>query len=917
MRVARKTRQRLTLGSLALAAPIVALAQNAPTQNLERVEITGSSIKRIESETSLPVQVITRDAIEKTGAVTVEQLLNTVTALSSSGQTPAAGVSSATTGGISGISLSGLNSTRTLVLLNGRRIAPYGIGFTNDNVSVDVNSIPLAAVERVEILKDGASAVYGSDAIAGVVNFILRKDFTGGEVTGYYGDTTAGGASVNRASLLWGAGDLGKDRFNIMGTFSWQHEKPLYGGQRSFASSGINSINDTSSGNTFPGNIVAVGGAFGTRNPSSPACPPPYAVFDPQLAPKGCRFDPSPLVQLIPDAERTSLFLSGRYALSSTVELFAEGSWNRNRQNNMIQPVPISDQFALPPNHPLFNVAPYNGTSAIHVQPGTPFYPTAYVQSQLPAGAALPVLDVRWRDNINGNRHIEDVADAPRLVLGARGTAAAWDWDASYLHSESRVRENVISGFPILSQILPILNSGSVNFWGPTPDAVAAQIVSTDFHGEAFNIKSSLDSVAGKASRELFNMPAGPLAVAFGAEARKEKYQFNASSQIATGDVSGYGGNLLPVDKDRNVSALFGEVNIPAFKGFEVNAAVRFDHYGGVGSSTNPKLGLRYQPMKEVLLRASAGKGFRAPSLLDLYAPNTTGVTPPGLNDPLRCPTTGSSLDCATQFPTLNGGNATLKPEKSHNYTAGIVFEPTNTISVAVDWFTILLQDQINNGIPSAVIVGDLAKYGHLVTRGPVDPAFPNLPGPITQIDQTNINVGKTNLSGWDFDARFRIPAGDFGRITVQYTGTYFYKYDSQNIDGSFSPVINQANTATGGVVPRLKTYLSTTLATGPWNFTLSYNWQSSYDDLPGTLEDPTDPAFQTRRVGTYETYDGQVQYLGVKNLKMTAGIRNIFNRAPPYTNAGGQTSFQGGYDPTYADTRGRFVYGSLTYSFR
>jgi iron complex outermembrane receptor protein len=348
-----------------------------------------------------------------------------------------------------------------------------------------------------------------------------------------------------------------------------------------------------------------------------------------------------------------------------------------------------------------------------------------------------------------------------------------------------------------------------------------------------------------------------------------------------------------------------------------VNAAVRFDHYGGVGSSTNPKLGLRYQPMKEVLLRASAGKGFRAPSLLDLYAPNTTGVTPPGLNDPLRCPTTGSSLDCATQFPTLNGGNATLKPEKSHNYTAGIVFEPTNTISVAVDWFTILLQDQINNGIPSAVILGDLAKYGHLVTRGPVDPAFPNLPGPITQIDQTNINVGKTNLSGWDFDARFRIPAGDFGRITVQYTGTYFYKYDSQNIDGSFSPVINQANTATGGVVPRLKTYLSTTLATGPWNFTLAYNWQSSYDDLPGTLEDPTDPAFRTRRVGTYETYDGQVQYLGVKNLKMTAGIRNMFNRAPPYTNAGGQTSFQGGYDPTYADPRGRFVYGSLTYSFR
>src|SRR5689334_15831975 len=166
MRVARHTRQKLACGGLALAAPLAALAQNAPTQNLERVEITGSSIKRIEAETALPVQVITRDAIEKTGAVTVEQLLNTVTAAASSGQLPAAAVSGTTTAGISSVSLRGLNSQHTLVLLNGRRIAPYGYGFTNDNVSVDVNSIPLSAVERVEILKDGASAVYGSDAIA-------------------------------------------------------------------------------------------------------------------------------------------------------------------------------------------------------------------------------------------------------------------------------------------------------------------------------------------------------------------------------------------------------------------------------------------------------------------------------------------------------------------------------------------------------------------------------------------------------------------------------------------------------------------------------------------------------------------------------------------------------------------------------
>jgi iron complex outermembrane receptor protein len=908
----------LAFGGVLGVAP--ALAQQAPApapapQQLEKVEITGSSIKRIEAETALPVQVINREAIERTGAITVEQLLNTVTAAASSGQISTASSSGATTGSISSVSLRGLNSQHTLVLVNGRRIAPYGTGFTNDNVSVDVNSIPISAIERVEVLKDGASAVYGSDAIAGVVNFILRKDYTGGEVTGYYGDTTDGGASVTRVNALIGGGDVGKDRFNFMGAVSWQQEKPLYGAQRPFAASGIQPgyKNDVTSGHTFPANITSFDASLpGLFNPANPACPPPYSIYDPLRTTVACRFDPSPLVALIPASERTSIFLSGRFALNQNVELFGEASWNRNRTNVIIQPVPISDQFALPPNHPLFNVAPYNGASTIAVNPGTPFYPTAYVQSLVGAGNPLPVLDVFWRDNINGNRHLEDVANAPRLVLGARGTAAAWDWDGNYLHTESRVQENVVSGFPILSQVLPILNSGNVNFWGPSPANVVSEIQATDFHGAAFKVKSSIDSLAGKGSRELMALPAGPLAIALGAEARKEKYVYTADTALQQGDVSGYGGNFLNVDRSRSVQAVFGELNAPAFKGFEANLAVRWDNYQGVGSSTNPKLGLRYQPVKEVLLRGSAGKGFRAPSLLDLYAAQTTGVTPPGLDDPLRCPTTGKVSDCGTQFPVLNGGNPNLQPEKSQNYTLGIVFEPVNNVSMALDWFDILLKNQITNGIPAAVILGDLNKYGYLVTRGPVDPAFPALPGPITQISQTNLNIGKTNIMGYDWDFRFRIPAADYGRVTIEYTGTYYYRYDSQNVDGSFSPVINQVNTNTSGVVPRLKTYLSGTWSIGPWNSTLAYNWQCSYDDLPGNR--PPNPP---REVGTYESWDGQVQYLGFKNFKLVGGIKNIFNRAPPYTNAGGNTQFQAGYDVTYADPRGRFVYGSLTYQFK
>jgi iron complex outermembrane receptor protein len=330
---------------------IGAWAQDAP----QRVEITGSSIKRTDAETALPVQVITRQEIQATGAVNVEQLLQSVSALSSSGATPNSSSSGATTGGLSGISLRGLTSIRTLVLINGRRIAPYGIGFVGDSVSVDVNSIPLAAIERVEVLKDGASAIYGSDAIAGVVNFILRKDYQALELSAEYGDTTHGGASNKRATITWGKGDITSDKFNVMVTASFQKESALFGRDRSFSAQGYNvdANNDTTSFNTFPANFLLIDPSGNGGNPSAPACPGPYAQETPFIAGSGfCVFDPSPMVTLLPAAERASLFASARFAVSNNLELFAEATYNRNKHRTVIQPVPLSFLFTLPTNHP-------------------------------------------------------------------------------------------------------------------------------------------------------------------------------------------------------------------------------------------------------------------------------------------------------------------------------------------------------------------------------------------------------------------------------------------------------------------------------------------------------------------------------------------------------------------------------------
>ncbi len=916
---------------LLAAVPATSFAQ----QQMDRVEITGSSIKRIEGETALPVQVITREDIQKTGASTVEQLMQTISANNSSGQLVAASASGATTLGLSGLSLRGLNSTRTLVLVNGRRVSPYGYGFTNDSVSVDVNAIPLDAIDRVEVLKDGASAVYGSDAIAGVVNFILRKDFKGIEAMAEYGAAKSNSAANRKFSLSYGIGDLAKDRFNFMITGSYSHEDALYGRDRKFASSGINenALNDTTSGNTFPGNIAAADGSFGSRNPSfgtANPCPGPYSLVDPLFPPNRCRFDPSPLVSLFPENKKYGMFSSFKFDITPNMQFFAEASWYRNENNTIIQPTPISDQFTIPLNNPLANQFPYNAFvgggqlppgqtspipySTILLTAASPFYPTAYVTGI--TGGATPDLLIRWRANLIGNRDLTDTSNATRLVTGLRGTAGTWDYEGALLYSESRVVEHVNDGFAVLSRTLPILNSGNVDFFGNgTTAPVLAQLADAEFHGDSLKTKTTLTSVGGKASSDLAQLSGGPLSLAVGGELRRETYKLDPATEMIQGDLSGYGGNFVPVDKNRNVEALFTEVNARVLKSLEINGAVRFDHYGGVGSSTNPKLGIRYQPVREVLLRASAGKGFRAPSLLDLYAPATTGVTPPGLNDPLRCvgANAGNPLDCQTQFPITNGGNPDLKPEKSTNLTAGILLEPTNNISLGIDYFWIQLKDTISNGVPAATILADLGKYGSLVTRGAPGGG---LPGPIIDIDQTNINLGRTDLSGWDLDAKLSTGATPYGRFTFTINGTYLSKYDVQNPDGSFTTALDTANNNTGGVITRWKHYAAITWQAGAWSTTFNQSYQKSYTDLPGTFEDPTDPAFKPRRVNAYDIYGVATTYTGVKNLSITLGIRNLFDTDPPYTNAGGQTSFQAGYDPTYADPRGRFFYGRIQYKF-
>jgi hypothetical protein len=317
-----------------------AAASSDSSANVGEIVVTGSSIKQINGETALPVQVLKRDDIARTGATSVEELFRQISSASSSGASVAAQTTGFQQGAISTISLRGLGSERTLILINGRRSAVYGGGSVGPaGSSVDISGIPLAAVERVEILKDGASAIYGSDAIAGVVNFILREDYQGLNASAYVGNPTTGGSAGNEANLsvYGGFGDLKTDRFNLAGGINVEHDKALLGADRSFATRYSPAYNnDVTSGFAFPANIAVPGN--GTQNPNVPNCAPSLTDVN---YPTQCRFDNSPFDSLEPDVKKGSANISAHYALTDSSQLYAEGSYSQVETQTTVQPVPL------------------------------------------------------------------------------------------------------------------------------------------------------------------------------------------------------------------------------------------------------------------------------------------------------------------------------------------------------------------------------------------------------------------------------------------------------------------------------------------------------------------------------------------------------------------------------------------------
>jgi iron complex outermembrane receptor protein len=893
----------------------------------QRVEITGSAVRRIDTEGALSVQTITKQEIARIGAPSTEALLQTISALSSMGGTVNATGAGSSTYGNSTLSLRGLESSRTLVLVNGRRLANFADGST----AVNVNSIPLAAIDRIEVLKDGASSIYGSDAVAGVVNFILTKQMSGVEVSaGLSAPTASGGGKTQRASVTAGFEGGG---FTAVVSGSFEKETALFGRDRAFSKS-ANNLPFYSSGATGQGNIegaVNPGGYPNDRQPNFGTSPGtgygnPLAEDNKcgdinmflnstrtnkispvtKLGAPFCAFDTGSFVGLIPGRELKSVTGNFSLKLNQNAELFADMLHSESEVQQTYQAAPLRRGFAAPGNSLLLGAGV---DPSLILFPSNPNYATAATYlTKLGYNALVgQPLAITSRVFDFGGRQQTDNSQQTRVVAGLRGSLGAHDYEVALMTNESKLSGKYTGGVFSVTDYNRIINDPANNWnpWAPggvQTGALADKLKSAQYIGPSLDGKSTNKGLDAKLSGELFALPAGPAMYAVGLQARDEHLVRNPAPKPGTGDIAGAGGAAFAIDKDRSVKAAFGELVMPVMKGLEATASLRSDRYNDFGTANTYKLSGSWRPMDMLLVRASHNTGFRAPSLPELFQPQVFGTTEQ-FDDP-------ATNQTDLQVTGVTGGNEKLKPEKSRASSIGIVLSPMRDLSIGLDFFRISVTDIIQT--PGAQEVVSRFRAG--------DPAYKNLVvlsgNDVDTVYTVTSNLGNAKVSGVDLFANYRQNLGP-GRLDVGLNGTYMSRFQQTSTSGAISQKVGTIVEAdgtpvlgadAGGVVLRWKHALSFTYTMGSWSGTVTQNFSKGYR-AGNDLND--DPVF----IGDQSLFDLNLTYRGIKNLTLGVGAKNIFNTQPdtfvPVSN-----QFQAGYDVTQYDPRGRVIYVNASYKF-
>ena len=909
---------RMAIGLLAGLVGANALAQE---QVIQRVEITGSAIKRIQREGALPVQVISKETIARTGATTVSDLVQKLPAMQ--GFTIEAIAAGTNSGGRTTASIHDLGGAYTLVLLNGRRMAPL----QDSGSSVNLNSIPLSAVERVEVLTDGASALYGADAIAGVINFILKKNYQGVSVdAGYVHPEHEGGKSAN-ASITAGFGDLDENGYNVLMTYRHDEQRQLKATQRDFAKTGYipfshegaNYIYDRTSTSTVPANATvsftnpAVNKAIGF-NPfqkSSGACAElnvPYLSND--ALTNFCSFDFAATVEIIPESKRDTFFSSGRLKLGENAVAFADLSLARFDLTARIAANPVN--VSVPKGTPLYNQ---------YIQPNL----TA-AQQELATGAVAQFRAVDW-----GTRDSQTITDVRHLVAGVEANAFGWDLNSAVTLSKYKIDEKYTGGYMLNTEFRSMLSNRSFDPFAPSgsqSDATKTLIENSLFKGSIREAYSDMKGFDVRGSREVFALPGGAASVAVGADYRELQQVQTASEAAKNGSIYAFS---KPAENDytRDSTGAFAELALPVLKNLEMTAAIRWDKYSAVkdalagkdvGDSQDAstyKVTARWSPVQQVLVRASYGTGFRVADQDSIASPVVSAGFTAGS---YVCPTAletenaGYCRPGKAQYDVKRGGNSELSPEESKQYTLGFRIEPSSSVTFGADLWDVRMTNQVSS-VSEIQAFADPAKFRELFS------AFTN---PATGEEkwsflQAPINIGRSHYRGidWDFTVGEKY---SFGKFSLNVNGTHMLKadYTTPGTDNVWTNSMDRYG-INNAVTFRNLARFTAALDTGKMVNSFTLNYRNGYTDAAASPYNVATKANITQpirlQIPSYSTIDYQGKYFISKQWDVRVGVKNLLDKEPPLslrTSSGHQV----GYDPRYADTMGRTLYLNTSYTF-
>ena len=898
------------LGTIAAAVItlIGSMAQNAWAQTEQRVEITGSSIKRIAAEGALPVQIIDAAQIQRSGATSVADVIQKLPAMQ--GFQIADIAVGTNSGGIATASIHDIGSSYTLVLLNGRRIAPTGAGST-----INLNAIPMSAIERIEVLTDGASALYGADAIAGVVNFVLKRNYQGGEITARADVPLEGGGKSANASITYGLGDLDSDRFSVVGTYRRDQQRQLKATDRDFGQTarvpfelnGTPYVYDRTSTFAVPANATV------TFNGGLPSYSfNPYQKANGKCADRNflslnnattatsvtenCAFDFVSTIEIFPESVRDSLYLTGQARLGNRVTLFSDLAYSRLDLTARIAPNPIPVSIPV--------------TSALY---------STYVQPNLTAQqqANVRTVSASYRAWDFGTRDSQTITDSKHFVLGAEADlGGSWTLNGAATWSENEIDEKYVGGYFKNTEFRSMLSNGQfdpfVEYGKQTP-AAQTLIGQSIYNGTIRTAKTTLTGVDVRASGDLMKLPAGTMSLGVGGDFRNYKYKQTPSADAKAGAIYNYAA-VADYDMNRDNSGVFAELLVPVIKGLELTGAVRYDRVTAIDSrgttvgqdmdASTYKLAARYQVVNSVLLRASYGTGFKAPSMLEIAQPLVAqGVTAGNYDCPF--PGTAECKPGKLQYSRLVGGNALLKPEKSDQMTMGIRFEPTADFGIGADYWKVEIRDAVSS-VSERQAFADPAKYSTLFTTYQT-PAETQL---YWAFITASTNIGRAITSGidWDVVGRMGTPAG---RLTLGLTGTYLIEssYTRPGTDDDFTDSMGRYG-ENAAVSFRNIVRGTATLDTGKFSNTLTVKYRSGYDDQITNARNLTTNKNESVRlkVPAYTTLDWQGTYQFNKALELRAGVKNLMNKEPPMS-LRDSSGHQVGYDPRYADPFMRTVY--------